>query len=69
MTFKLDPNPTECACSRGGLSLLMLQHQQPGRVGTEGSEKPAEISENEIKRMCLFRFYPAVLFGLGVSWG
>lgn len=71
MTFKLDPSPTEHGCSRGGLAVLMLQHQQPGRVGTEGSEKTwGEISENEIKRTCLFiRFFPVVLFGLGMSWG
>ena len=53
-TFKMDRSPTENGCPRGGLSVLMLQHQQPDCVGTEGSEKTCrEINEKEMEGMCL----------------
>lgn len=53
MTFRVDASPTEQGCSRGGSSVLMLQHQQPGCAGTEGAEETcSEISENEIKTVC-----------------
>lgn len=54
MIFKLDPSPTKSNRPRGRLSVLMLQCQQPDRVGTEVSEKTCrEINEKKMEKMSL----------------